>query len=526
MDEIFTMLGTWNKTLMDQADGARYFVEGINRYNNDFLHPLLIAAQMFQRVEATKSLQRMPLDNGRSYLKLFDFNFDLLSRYWLGTLKVVGEYNRRELNQFYGAWLDFLLTQDGQKLDDFIVRQKDALHWVMREYPQAIKDIEPEYGFHFENQPQSLFAETDRFVLRRVQPTEPGVVTDDRLKPLIIIPPFVLGSNILSFLPGEKKSYAHSFANRAIPTYVRIMKGIHETPAVQTMTLEDDARDTRYFCELLKKRHGQPVTLNGYCQGGFSAVCNTLTGELDGLVDALITCVAPMDGTRSQGLGKFLRELPEAFNDLAYGTKVLPNGNKIADGDLMGWVYKLKSIEDSGPMVALFRDIMMGGAQGKCQRSHSKTVAALNYWLQNERSDIPLAVTKMSFTSYNKPISEDGTLPITIFGRKLNFHAIKEKKIPWLVCYGESDDLVEKEVALAPGEFVDIEVTPFPKGHVAIATSWSHPDTVCALDKVFGEKNHRGPVRFHLDLAGVGAKPAGSGAAAKSTVSPRSSVSL
>jgi hypothetical protein len=77
--------------------------------------------------------------------------------------------------------------------------------------------------------------------------SEPGIATDDTLKPVIILPPFVLGANILAFLIGEKKSYPHSFAN----------------------------------------------------------------------------------------------------------------GNKVANGDLMGWVHKLKSIEDSGPMVAFVRDIMI-----------------------------------------------------------------------------------------------------------------------------------------------------------------------
>jgi hypothetical protein len=128
-------------------------------------------------------------------------------------------------------------------------------------------------------------------------------------------------------------------------------------------------------------------------------------------------------------------------------------------------------------------------------------VAALNYWLQQERSDLPLPITEMSFCSYTTPISSDGTLPVTLFGEKLNIRAIGEKGIPWLLCYGESDDLVEKEVALAPLDFVDVEVTPFPKGHVAIATSWSHPDSACPLDGRFGKNQVRGPVRFHLDLA-------------------------
>jgi hypothetical protein len=279
------------------------------------------------------------------------------------------------------------------------------------------------------------------------------------------------------------------------------MKDIDATIAVQTMSLEDDARDTKYFCEQIKARHGRKVTLNGYCQGGFSSVCNILSGKLDGLVDTLITCVAPMDGTRSKGLGEFLRQLPDQFNDLVYGGKTLANGNKVANGELMGWVYKLKSMDDSGPLVAFVRDVIMLKEKPGAKSTISKTIVALNYWLQNERSDLPMSVTESSYLSYNTPVAEDGTLPVTMFGENLNFHAMKEKNIQWLICYGEQDDLVEKEVALAALDFVDAEVTPFPKGHVAIATSWSHPESKCALDTVFGEQKYRGPVRFHLDIA-------------------------
>jgi hypothetical protein len=204
-----------------------------------------------------------------------------------------------------------------------------------------------------------------------------------------------------------------------------------------------------------------------------------------------------MDGTRSKGLAHFLHCLPSRFNDLAYGTKSLPNGNCVADGDLMGWIYKLKSIDLESPIAAFFRDLtMLGSSGGKV----SKTAAALNYWLQNERSDLPLAITQMSFASYNTPITPDGTLPVKLFGRKLNIKRLREKGIPWLICYGEGDDLVEKETALAPLDYVDAEVSAFPKGHVAIATSWSLPTSVCALHARFGERKYRGPVLFQMDL--------------------------
>jgi len=51
---------------------------------------------------------------------------------------------------------------------------------------------------------------------------------------------------------------------------------------------------------------------------------------------------------------------------------------------------------------------------------------------------------------------------------------------------------------------VDAEVAVFPKGHVAIATSWSLPTSECSLDRCF--LDYRGPVRFQLDLEGEGDK--------------------
>jgi hypothetical protein len=130
----------------------------------------------------------------------------------------------------------------------------------------------------------------------------------------------------------------------------------------------------------------------------------------------------------------------------------------------------------------------------------SKTAAGLNYCLNNERNDLPLEITRMSFSSYNTPISADGTLPVALFGRKLNLKRLPAKRIPWLICYGLNDNLVEPPTALAPLDHVAAEVTAFPKGHVAIATSWSDPASACALHTRFGDRNSRGPVRFHLDL--------------------------
>jgi hypothetical protein len=476
------------------------YCAGYTKYLNDFMIPFLVSTNYFSRVEQDKLLMTSPLETFQSYMDLLSFNLDISNKGLTAGMEVMNEYVKREMPAAVTALFNTIFGLNGDDLQEFTARHSRMVQAVAQIYPEAIRNIESEFGFHFEEDTNIKTAETERFVLYQILPTDPSVSVRDDGKPLLILPPFVLGANILAFLPGESRSYTHCFANQGIPTYIRIMKDIQANPAVQIMTGEDDALDTRHFCEKITARHGKPVTLNGYCQGGFSGVCDLLSGELDGLVDALITCVSPMDGTRSIGLRNFLNALPDRFNDLAYGTKTLPNGNKVADGNLMGWVYKLKSIQSEAPVVAFLRDLMMLSPRDHGPIKVSKTAAALNYWLQNERNDLPLAITEMSFASYNTPITPDGTLPVRLFDRDLNLKRIQEKGIRWLICYGERDDLVEKDAALAPLDYVDAEVSAFPKGHVAIATSWSDPKSACALHTRFGDKNYRGPVRFQLDL--------------------------
>jgi hypothetical protein len=501
------------KAAHEQTAYMLNFWAGASRYFNDFNIPVLLATSYLSRVESVRWFSTSPFDRWKAYIDLWQFNWELSMRGFTGGMQAMSRYGSLEMQNGVQALVNSLNGMNGnsgagEDLFGYIGRHAETMDLIAHGYPQAIRDIEPEYGFHFERGDHIKAAETDRFILYRIAPTDPAIKTKDNGKPVLIIPPYVLGANILGFLPGENRSYAHCFANQGIPTYIRIMKDIATTPAVQVLTCEDDARDTRSFCEQIKSIHGKPVTLNGYCQGGYSAVCDLLSGELDDLVDALITCVSPMDGTRSTGLAHFLNNLPARFNDLAYGTKILPSGNTVADGDLMGWVYKLKSIELETPMAIFLRDMGMLGRTGS---KISKTAAALNYWLQYERSDLPLAITEMSFAAYNTPVAEDGTLPVRIFGRKLNFKRIQERGIPWLICYGQADDLVEKETALAPLDYIEAEVSAFPKGHVAIATSWSLPTSACATHTRFGEQNYRGPVRFHMDLDSQAPKSKGRG---------------
>jgi hypothetical protein len=79
---------------------------------------------------------------------------------------------------------------------------------VTHSYPQAIQDIEPDYGFHFERENIKV-AETDRFILYQIMPIDLKAEINQNGKPIMIVSPYVLGVNILGFLPCENRSYAH-----------------------------------------------------------------------------------------------------------------------------------------------------------------------------------------------------------------------------------------------------------------------------------------------------------------------------
>src|SRR5690606_3913807 len=144
--------------------------------------------------------------------------------------------------------------------------------------------------------------------------------------------------------------------------------------------------------------------------------------------------------------------------------KTLPDGNEVVDGTVMSWVYKLKSMDRESPIFTFYRDLMMFDRPDNRDTKITKTAAALNHWLVYDRNDLPRAITQLSFDSYTIPVAPDGTLPVKLFGRTLNFKRIREKNIPWLLCYAAEDDLVNREAALAPLKYIDVEVTEFPKG--------------------------------------------------------------
>lgn len=485
----------WMAVHKHQLSIALTMAIGMMKYTNEFMEPYWNASRSFWDTEQKKKIPAATLwQTASDYMELLLFNCQIWGEGYLGMSREQLIYLKQEIERLR-------LVDKSSEEDFFDYWENLDFHMkaLVYDFPKEIEKVEG-FGFDFKDSRYRLVAETPRFNLYQVMPWDAEIRVDNNLKPIIIMHPYVLGANILAFDPDGRKSYVHSFANAGIPTYFRSLKDMSH-PEVQIMSGEDDALDTKYFCRLLKEKHGCQVTLNGFCQAGFIAMLDILSGELDGLVDALITCVAPMDGTRSAALVEYMDHLPQRYRDLDYGDKYLYSGNTIVDGKVMSWVYKLKSMYKEAPAAAFFRELAAVRASRDKNVKMSKTAAYLLHWIKYDRADLPKAVTMLSFKSYTQPVGPDGTLPVTMFGRQLSFADLKKKNIKYLLCYAEEDDLVDRPAATVPCEFADVEVTVFPKGHGSIATSWSSPASACALQLEFvhKERTYRGPVRWQLD---------------------------
>ncbi len=483
-------------TLFDSFNITRDWL----RYNTAFTKSVSTETREFLKgnITALKSAYAASKDNPLKLSEAFDvmthsaslFNIGLLSS--SQRLALFGFDLAKEAND---ALLNTIFNTPGEKLPEFVAREADIMESVAN-FRNEIEEISPEFGFDFKSKGYNLVHETDCFYLYQVLPTKENVHVNDYKKPVLLVPPYMLGVHILSFLPGDNKSYAHTFANEGIPTYVRVVKDIMTTEKVQKMTMDDDCVQTLELCTVIKQRHrDQKVTLNGTCQGGYICLMNILSGHLTEVVDALITNVAPIDGTYSEAI----HGMPRLHSDFI--TLELPNGNKVANGDLLSLGMRFVAIDKETPLIKVLDSASLRKATNN---RPGKTVAALFRWLLKERVHLPLAIANMSTCTFQRPISEDGSLPVKLFGNPLNIGDLDKFGVKWYQCYALKDDLVTPPCATAGNKFLKkgtVESVPFPGGHVAILTSPLNPKHPINGHFVGPDgKPHRGPVAWQLEL--------------------------
>jgi len=473
----------------------RYYtamMRATNRELTEFNESCLIAAQV--ALQAAKDNPLSMLET----MEVMQHNQALVTKGMLGAQEKLSGFALDQWENGLKAMMNsaFGKTNGGESMSDFMRREAEVMEAVAN-FNEQIEAIKDEFGFHFNTADYKLVAETDTFLMYQVLPIKKGVKVDDTLKPMLLVPPYMLGVHILSFLPYENKSYAHSFANEGIPTYVRVVKPIMETEAVQRTNPENDCDETRELCQKLVAKHGKKVTLNGTCQGGYICLMNVLSGTLTDVCDALVTNVAPIDGSYSDAISG----MPQMHHDFI--TTTLANGNKVANGYMLSLGMRFVAIDREQPLAKVIDQAKM---QRATDLNPGKTPAALFRWLLKERVHLPLAIATMSSTTFQKPIGEDGTLPVELYGKPLNVKDLAKLNVPWYQNYAIKDDLVTPRCATAANHFLDgtglIESVAFYGGHVAILTSPYAKKSPVNGEFVDATGNKvRGPVKFQLDIS-------------------------
>ncbi|HJO93018.1 MAG TPA: hypothetical protein QF753_06440 [Victivallales bacterium] len=366
------------------------------------------------------------------------------------------------------------------------------------------KKIINNYGFNPESLSVKKITETKHFILYQILPYKNDVFVDKNKKPVLLIPPYVFGPDILCFIPQKNRSLVHAYANKCFPTYLRVLKDIESNCSVQNMRAEDDIIGTQKCLEKIKELHSKKITLVGVSQGGTCALYAVLSGKIDGLIDALSTIVTPITLVREKKnhVFKLLRNIYISFIYIKDAVVLIfrflkryNNGNWVINKTFSSWLINKKKSMVLNFSKDLFSSDKEYTIPGK------SAVDLVDTWLTNSASDIPIKMARFGYCTYIKPVLEDGTLVVKVFDRKLNFKYINKLGIKYQICICKDDHIVKREDALIPCNFVDAEVTEFPKGHMAIMTTWSNPSSEYSVDKRFGDrKQYRGPVRFHMDL--------------------------
>lgn len=461
----------------------------LDRERLEFFDPFRIAAQI-----GFNAARHHPPSAETSF-RLMQYNAGLLLRAWFANQEQLTGYMLDESAKGWSAWFNTMFGTPGESIEQFAERQAEVMDAVAN-FHEQIERVRDEFGFQFKTTDYKLVHETDCFLMYQVLPLDKSVKVRRELKPMLLVPPYMLGVHILAFLPQEQKSYAHAFANAGIPTYVRVVKDIWDNESVQTMAPEDDCLQTYALCAELVQKHQQKVTLNGTCQGGYISLMNILSGRLRDVCDTLISNVTPVDGTFSPAISN----MPRMGHDFVLSR--LPNGNFVANGYLLSLGMRLAAIDRETPLIQVLNQARLEARSGL---RRAKSVAALFRWLRKERVHLPASIAKMSSITFEQPVGADGTLPVRLFGQSLRIGDLAKLGIRWYQNYALSDDLVTPPCATAGNRFMEgsglLESVPLPGGHVAVLTSpYSERAPVNGRFRAQTGEINRGPVLFQLEV--------------------------
>ena len=124
---------------------------GVYRYTNEFMLPYWTALNAFQTTESDKLVRHHPVESFKDYLELFKFNLQVAEKGMISSLTGMNDYHTAAATRAFNALLSSIEKGKCEDFSSFMAKEAALLEKVVYTYPRAIRAIESDYGFHFED---------------------------------------------------------------------------------------------------------------------------------------------------------------------------------------------------------------------------------------------------------------------------------------------------------------------------------------------------------------------------------------
>ena len=204
------------QTFINMVKSKFLFWMNVMRYSSSFMNPFWLAFNNFSDMEMRFD-KSFHLQDANDLIDLLLFEMDLAAKGTMASLSALNEYHTKELRDVLSSLGNSLPNGGPEDFLRYSERQLKIMDALYNAFPRAVREIEPEFGLHLDNGGYIKTAETERFELYQALPTEKGVRTREDGKPMIVVPPYVLGANIMAFLPGRKEAMSMPLPTMEFP---------------------------------------------------------------------------------------------------------------------------------------------------------------------------------------------------------------------------------------------------------------------------------------------------------------------
>jgi hypothetical protein len=136
------------------------------------MEPSWTAMQYFSNLEKNGSNGGYSFESALDFIELMLLEMQLATRGAMADMSAMSNYHVGEMLDALAAFKNTLLKKNDEDLVGFSERQLRLMDMVVNIYPGAVREIQSEFGFHFDNGRYVRVAETDRFELYQVLPID------------------------------------------------------------------------------------------------------------------------------------------------------------------------------------------------------------------------------------------------------------------------------------------------------------------------------------------------------------------